>query len=52
MTDKLKTLKLNRFNSRGLRNIVKRQSIYEWIKKSHNGITLIQESHSAPGDEC
>ena len=51
MAEKLKTLNLNSFNSRGLRNNVKRRSIFEWIKKSHNGITLLQESHSAPGDE-
>ena len=51
MVEKLKTLKVNSFNSRGLRNNLKRQSVFEWIKKSHNGITLIQESHSAFGDD-
>ena len=45
------TIKLNSFNCRGLRNSNKRLNIFNWLKTSHNGITLLQETHSAQMDE-
>ena len=51
MWDEQKTLRINSYNCRGLRNPNKRQSIFTWLKNSHPGITLIQESHSVTTDE-
>lgn len=47
MNNKLKTIKINSFNCRGLRNANKRGNIFNWLKKSYLSITLLQESHSA-----
>ena len=47
MNDKLKTIRINSFNCRGLRNPNKRGNIFQWLKNSYMGITLLQESHSA-----
>ena len=44
-------IRINSFNSRGMRNTSKRHSILHWLKNTHLGITLIQESHSVLTDE-
>ena len=51
MNTRLNTIKLNSFNCRGLRNSNKRLNIFNWLKTSHTGITLLQETHSAQMDE-
>ena len=44
-------IKLNSFNCRGIRNAVKRNNIFTWLKTSHSGICFLQESHSVESDE-
>ena len=46
-----KNVAINSFNCRGLRDIKKRQSIFQWLKKSHNGIIFLQETHCTQADE-
>ena len=41
----------NSLNFRGLNNEKKRQTIFQWLKSTHQGITLFQETHSLEGDE-
>ena len=36
---------------RGLNNEKKRQTIFQWLKSSHQGITLLQETYSLERDE-
>ena len=36
---------------RGLNNKKKRQTIFQWLQSSHQGITLLQETHSLETDE-
>ena len=43
--DKL-NIQVNSFNTRGLRNNCKRHNIFKWLKTSHQGITMIQETHA------
>ena len=43
MTDKLK---INSFNARGLREKIKRNTIFKYMKQHHNGIIYLQETHS------
>ena len=50
-SNKLKQIRINSFNCRGLRGDKKRLSIFHWIKESHNGITFLQETHSMISDE-
>lgn len=38
------------FNCRGIRNVVKRANIFEWLRESYKGIILLQETHSCPSD--
>ena len=45
-------LQLNSFNARGLGNSRKRQTIFQWLKKQHQGITLLQETHSTELSEA
>ncbi len=51
MTQELKIIKINSFNCRGLRDRKKRLEVFNWLKESHLGITLLQETHSAISDE-
>lgn len=46
-----KEIKINSFNCRGLRNVIKRKNIFQWIKSNYYGITLLQETHSVLEDE-
>ena len=39
-------ISLSSFNCRGLRDGTKRRSIFRWLKTYHNGIILLQETHS------
>ena len=39
-------IQVNSFNTRGLRNNCKRHNIFKWLKTSHQGITMIQETHA------
>ena len=48
---KLQKLTINSFNCRGLRDPKKRLNIFKWLKNSHLGITLLQETHSVRNDE-
>ena len=41
----------NSLNVRGLNNEKKRQTIFQWLKSSHQGITLLQETYSIERDE-
>ena len=41
----------NSLNVRGLNNGKKRQTIFQWLKSSHQGITLLQETYSLEKDE-
>ena len=41
----------NSLNVRGLNNEKKRQTIFQWLKSSHQGITLLQETYSLERDE-
>ena len=38
------------FNCRGIRNVVKRANIFEWLRESYRGIILLQETHSCQSD--
>ena len=49
--NKRDNITLNSFNCRGLRDKQKRINIFTWLKRHHNGITLLQETHSALSDE-
>ena len=49
--NKTENITLNSFNCRGLHDRQKRINIFTWLKKHHNGITLLQETHSALTDE-
>ena len=44
-------LQFNSFNARGLSDGAKRRTIFNWIKKNHKGVTLLQETHSTPAVE-
>ena len=46
-----KEILINSFNSRGLRDKIKRQQIFHWLKTSYFGITFLQETHSIETDE-
>ena len=46
MNDSIHKININSFNTRGLRNDFKRNNIFKWLKNSHPGISMIQESHS------
>ncbi len=41
----------NCFNARGLGNCQKRRTIFHWLKKIHNGIIFLQETHSSTETE-
>ena len=43
-------IKVNSFNSRGLRNKCKRNNIFKWLKTSHHAITMIQGMHAIATD--
>ena len=47
----LDNFSLNCFNCRGLREKKTRLNIFHWLKESHPGITLLQETHSVSSDE-
>ena len=42
---------LKSFNCRGLRNKIKRQSIFNWLNDQNKSICLLQETHSCELDE-
>ena len=42
----IQNIHINTFNSRGLRNGNKRNNVFTWLKKSHPGITMLQETHA------
>ena len=44
-------LTLSSLNVRGISNQKKRQTIFQWLKTSHPGIVLLQETHSLEKDE-
>ena len=46
MNDSIHKININSFNTRGLRNDFKRNNIFNWLKNSHPGKSMIQESHS------
>ena len=43
-------IQINTFNSRGLRNSIKRNNIFTWLRTSHPGITMLQETHALKTD--
>ena len=51
MENSLNNIQINCFNCRGLRNHLKRNNIFNWLRTSHPGICLLQESHSVETDE-
>ena len=51
MNNKTKTITINSFNCRGIRNPTKRNTIFNWLKTSHNGVCFLQETHSVETDE-
>ena len=50
MDDNNHNIKIHSFNTRGLRNTFKRNNIFKWLKASHAGISMIQETHSIRTD--
>ena len=46
-----KGIYFNSFNTRGLGDSRKRRTIFQWLKSYHNGITLLQETHSVEAIE-
>ena len=46
MISENKLIEIHSFNARGLRNKCKRKNIFQWLKTSHPGITMLQETHS------
>ena len=49
--EKRRELIFNCFNCRSLRDTKKRVDIFHWLKTSHCGITLLQETHSIDSDK-
>ena len=47
MNDTVKSIRINSFNCRGIRNANKRANIFTWLKNNYFGITFLQETHSA-----
>ena len=47
MDNTTKTIRINSFNCRGIRNANKRANIFTWLKQNYFGITFLQETHSA-----
>ena len=50
MNNNIHNIQINSFNTRGLRSNFKRNNIFKWLKSSHNGIVMIQETHSIKTD--
>ena len=46
-----KEIAVNSFNCRGLSDSNKRNTIFNWLRSRHNGITMLQETHSVQSDE-
>ena len=46
MNNNIHTIQINSFNARGLRHNFKRANIFKWLKTSHAGIAMIQETHA------
>ena len=44
--DSAENFQINSFNTRGLRSSLKRNNIFNWLKTSHPGITMLQETHA------
>jgi len=44
-------IEINSLNVRGLNNTKKRKTIFQWLKRSYPGITLLQETHSSEINE-
>ena len=51
MSNKFDIIKFNSFNCRGLCDKTKENHIFSWLRHSHAGITLVQETHSTVDDE-
>ena len=49
-SDANKELSINSFNTRGIRNKDKRKNIFNWLRNSHYGISMLQETHSIETD--
>ena len=47
MDNSSKSIRINCFNCRGLRNSNKQANIFTWLKQNNHGITFLQETHSA-----
>ena len=47
----MQTVKIYSFNVRGLGGTAKRIAIFSWLKKYHNGIHFLQETHSSVNTE-
>ena len=45
------TIAINSFNCRGLRDSKKRNAVFNWLQSKHQGITMLQETHSVASDE-
>ena len=45
------TLNISSHNGNGLKDRIKRVRILKWLKKEHNGIFLLQETHSVKKKE-
>ena len=43
-------LSINSFNTRGIRNKDKRKNIFNWLRNSHYGIAMLQETHAIETD--
>ena len=50
MANTLEKIRLSSFNCRGLRNALKRNKIFNWLKQDYYGISLLHETHSCPSD--
>ena len=51
MEKNFEILNFKSFNCRGLREKNKQSQIFAWLKSSHRGIILLQETHSSTNDE-
>ena len=49
--DNRRKIKISSLNTGGINNIIKQNSIFQWLKQNHTGIIFIQESHSCKGCE-
>ena len=50
MNNSIEHLQINSFNTRDIRNSFKRKNIFNWLKTSHHGICMFQETHTISTD--